>query len=316
MAARDSSKTIVAAGMLRMNWLRRTRNGGIGLASMRRGPIANSPEILTQLLPVLETRARAVGALGLSLNPSVLGADIEAWLAPLRAQGYTRISADLQNLPTATALIDLQPPEDDILMSFDKHCRNKIRKSARKNMHTRPVASEEEAARLSQIMVDMADSTAMEIDSQHRFEPHYAFLTQNPDCGTLLAVEWDGRLIGGSVNYLEGKIGYNLISATAPDVREVPRAHLLMWDVMRDLKSKGATRFDMVGFADPDFEDSAEAVGRYAFKSSFEPEIEHVLPIMSKPLKPAAFFAAQTLRRFYRNSKYKNALKSLWNKRS
>ncbi len=312
MAAHDDSGALVAAGLVRMNWLKR----GMGLASMRRGPVVATPEQFQALMPALERQIKKLGGISLALNPSVLGQDIPAWTAAAEGLGYHRISRDLQNLPTATALVDLTPDTDDILKSFAKDCQYKIRKSKRQNLSTRPVASRAEAEALSQIMIDMAEATDMEIDSQHRFEPHYDYLTAHPERGSLLAVDWDGRLIGGSVNYIEGRIGYNLISATAPDVRKVPRAHLLMWDVMVDLKSKGATAFDMVGFPDPTLDKDASAAGREKFKTSYGPQIVQVMPIMIKPLRPLLYLITNKLRRAYRGSKYKQRLKALWHKRS
>lgn len=275
---------------------------GAALAAVQRGPALADLSDLPRVLTALEQAARKRGAVGLTVNPYILGDDVAVATRMLEGQGYERVPRDLQNFPTTTAMLDLTLDDDTLMAGMTQTGRRHLRKAIKAGVTCRPMESREEAVVANTIMAQMAIETGLVTDSQHDFLPHFDHLSRNPEQGSCLVTCVDGEIFGAAVNYAEGTLGYNMLIATRSDVK-VPRAYALMWDSARALRAIGCTRFDMVGYPDPETETDEGAAGRGAFKRSLGPEIVRVLPLYAKPLKPLLHSALQRLRARHRKTK-------------
>lgn len=303
---RDNDGGVASAGCIRMTRMFRGRFK----ASLRRGPCTKTPEALVEVVPALEAALRRRGAISIALNPNWLGEDALRCEAVLQRAGYAAVPVDEQTLPTATAIIDLQGSDDDLLRSFSQRRRRDLRGDAQAGVQVRPVASVDEAARVSGIMREMAQRTGMETDGQHDFAAHFRILEQKPDLGAINVALLDGVIVGGSVTYREADRGYALLVATAPEMRG-GRSTALYWQNILDVKAWGCTELDLVGYPDPRLASTHGTEGRQEFKDSFRPRIVVLPPIMEKVLRPVEAAAYRKLRRIYRGSRWKARVKAI-----
>lgn len=273
---------LVSSGLIRLRALLL----GFQLAGIQRGPLVRNISDLPDVLTALETALKPQKVVTLNVNPYWLGDDAGQAQTTLETCGYKRVPSTLQNFPTTTALIQTSASEDDIMAAMTQTGRRQLRKAFKAGVTVRPMKDVSEVDIANAIMAQMAIETGLVLDSQHDFGSHYAYLTQNPDAGSVLVTEVDGKIFGAAVNYLEGSMGYNMILTTSSDV-DVPRAYALMWHSILSMKALGATCFDMVGYPDEDVDANAGAKARGNFKRGFGPEIVKMTPIMSKALIPA-----------------------------
>lgn len=302
----DKSGETVAAGCVRMAHLYRGRFSG----SFRRGPCTRTPEDLARVMPALEDALLRRGAISVAVNPHWQDDDATVVEEILTREKYVTAPEDEQSLPSATALIDLKPSEEDLLRSFSQRRRRDLRSPNCGDFQIRPVKTLEEAARLSDIMKEMARRTGMEIDRQHAFTNHFRVLEAHPDLGWINAAFVDGELLGGSVSYREAHRGYALLVATSSGMSG-SRSTSLYWQNILDAKRLGLKELDLVGYPDPRRPASDLNAGRQEFKGSFRPRVVTLPPIMTKVLRPMEVSVYRSLRQLYRKSPWRTHLKDI-----
>ena len=299
---------LLSAGLVRQAHIA----GGYNFAVVKRGPATRRVSDLKTLLPVLESALHSRGALSLTVNPYWLGDDAEEAVTVLKDLGYSEIDRQLQNMPTATAIIGLEGTKEDLMASFNASCRTKIRASPKKGIQIYPVDSKKEAKVLTECLLDMVAVTQMDIDSQHDFVRHYEFLSEHPDRGCVLVASLNGEPFGGMVNFREGTRGILHILATRRSLKtNVPRSNLIVFESMLRMKELGCTEYDMIGYSDDRYETEASVDTRSRFKASFRPDVRYVTPQMVKPLRPLSYMLVNRARDAYRKSKSYKRLKQL-----
>ncbi|MEM1373322.1 MAG: peptidoglycan bridge formation glycyltransferase FemA/FemB family protein [Pseudomonadota bacterium] len=295
---RDSSDALVSAGLLRLTWI----VGGTCFAAVQRGPVTPSVQDLPGVLAALEAEASARGAVNLTVNPFWLGDECDACEALLEQHGYIKVSRDLQNMPTTTAVIDLRPSEDDIFAGFNGKVRSKVRQSQKLGIEVSQIANADEADILSAIMRKMASDRSMEIDNQYNIGRFHAHIAKNPQAGLVMKAVFEGKMFGGAVALAEGtRAGLHLLASDPETQRGVPRTQLLLWEMTKILKGRGFTDFDLIGFPDDRYDEDAQAESRGLFKSAFKPATPYVTALMVKPLRPVAHHMMTRGRKIYRS---------------
>lgn len=301
-----NDRDIVSAGCIRLTHLYRGRFR----AALRRGPCTRTPEDLAEVMPTLEAALRRHGAISVSVNPNWTDSAAQRCEEVLADTGYARVPADEQTLPSATAMVSLAPSTETLLRGISQRRRRDLRSGEEAGVQVRPVANVAEAERLSAIMREMAQRTALEIDGQHDFAAHYKVLDRQPALGAINAAVMEGEIVGGSVMYREAGRGYALLVATSPAMRG-GRSTALYWRNIEDAKRWGCEELDLVGYPDPRLSETPGAAGRQEFKDSFRPRIALLPPIMEKVLRPVEAGAYRRLRRLYRGSRWKTVVKAL-----
>ena len=288
----------------------RLRRVGFGLsfASIQRGPMTPAPEDLRKVMPLLEDELRARGAITLSVNPYWTDGDAPRAEAILREAGYRRVSRDLQNFHTWTVVVPLPATEAEQLACMTRTGRRALRKAWQMGVVTRPMASALEACEANQIMSEMAAQTGMLTDAQHDFAGHFKYLSRYPGAGCVYVSEYQGRILGASVSYVEGRRGYNFLLATRSSV-DLPRSYDLIWHSARRLRQLGCTQFDLAGLPDPHIDADDGARGRAEFKLRFTRQDGPVVPIMTKALRPGLHSVLERARALSR-SRRRAALRS------
>lgn len=305
--ARDDHGTIRSAGLIRLTSIGKIRS----VAAIKRGPITDTPQELAEVLPPLEAALRQRGVVTLAVNPHWTAEHRLVAGAELEKLGYITVPRTMQTLPTATAIIDLIPPEEDILSSFASSLRRKIRKSDKLGIEITDVTDAAEAKAIGAIMQRMAKATDMETDAQHNPLNHFEVLQRRPEIGFMKAARIDGALFGGAIVHIEGQRAYSHLVATDPDRGDIPRSERLLWEMMREARARGCVEFDLVGYPDDEFEHDEGGMSRGAFKDRFHPNIVKLLPIMEKPLRPIEHKIIRSARSFYRTSPVRAQLKKL-----
>lgn len=305
--ARDEAGKIQSAGLIRLTSIGKIRS----VAAIKRGPITTRPENLASVLPPLEAALRDRGVVTLAVNPHWTDDLRAAARRELEKLGYVTVPRKMQTLPTATAMIDLTPPEDEMFSNLASSLRRKIRKSDKLGIDISDMTTADEAAEVHVIMRQMAKTTGMETDAQHDPLNHFEVFKRRPDLGIIKVARFEGKIFGGAITHVEGPRAYSHLVATAPDQVTIPRSEKLIWEMMLAAKERGCTKFDLVGYPDDEFESDEGGMSRGNFKDRFHPRIEKILPIMEKPLRPMEHKVIQSARTLYRTSPVRSHLKRL-----
>lgn len=302
----DEAGQTISVGCVRLTQLWRGRFS----ASIRRGPCTQSPEDLGRVMPALEAALHKYGAISISANPIWKDEDAQTCEAVLAQMGYKRVPEYEQTLPTATALVDVQISEEDLLRSFSTRRKRDLRAARADNMLVRSVKSFEEAVQLTKIMREMAKRTGLEIDGRHDFRAQFHFLKERPHLGLINVAYLDDKIVGGSVSFFEGDRNLLNIVTAVPGLKG-GRSTSLYWRAMLDAKNRGCRWLDLDGYPDPrEPSDPCEA-GRQEFKDSYKPQIVTLPPMMSRVLRPIEALTYRKIRRLYRKSKWKTQIKAL-----
>ncbi len=215
-----------------------------------------------------------------------------------------------QTLPTATALVDVQKSEEDLLNSLSTRRKRDIRAARADNMVVRPIETVDEAGQITSIMRDMAKRTGMEIDGRHDFRPQFEFLKERPHLGVLSVAILDNQIVGGSACFYEGDRSLLNIVTTISGLKG-GRSTSLYWQAILDAKERGLKWLDLDGYPDPREPSDPSQAGRQEFKDSFKPEILTLPPMMTRTLRPIEALAYRRIRRLYRKSQWKTQIKAL-----
>lgn len=164
------------------------------------------------------------------------------------ARNRSIITADTIQ-PPRTILVDLRPPEEEILAAMKSKTRYNIRLSARKEVTVRQGT----AADLPAFNRLMAETGQRDNFGTHA--PEYyrdAFELFAPRHAALLIAEYDGRPLAASFITAFGKIGAYLYGASSNEERNRMPAYAVQWAAMRWAKEQGCTHYDLWGIPDVD----------------------------------------------------------------
>lgn len=169
-----------------------------------------------------------------------------------------------QPLTKATTILDISVPSDDLMKSFGKSCRKRIRKSIRFGCTVDDISSTDFIPQLWDMTVDVfgrrgsgpAHNPALikEVIETHLPSGHLF----------CLGVFKDNKLISIGVHAWHNSCLVDLFRATYVKYYQYFPYHILYWELFKIAKDSGCEYFDMMG-VDPSRPDQ--------FKMSFHPQI-------------------------------------------
>lgn len=151
-----------------------------------------------------------------------------------------------------TALVDLTRDEADILDSFDGSCRNKIRRAQKDGVHVEVIAASDETFdsmhRLMRL-VGGGNASLLLRPKEYMENLWTGFTDKNQ--GFFLEIKRDDKpcvmgfliIVGRRAFYKDGGSDRAMVS---PGM-----SNLLVWEMIREAKRKGATELDLFGIAPP-----------------------------------------------------------------
>lgn len=294
--------SLILAGLARLAGLYRGRY----LAKFQRGPVFKDTALLDRALPHVLAALREAGACTAVMNPRWQDGGAEEVEAVFASHGMRKLPERDQSMYTATALVDLEPSEDEIFARFERRCRKDIRRGVKKGVTVRPAATEDEARLVRGRRRELAALRDFEDLGQPDLVDQWRSFQENGD-GSLLLAEAQGQVLAGLAVATEGSRAVARSGGGPPILPAVPRMHNLIWEAMREFKARGCITFDLAGVLDGKSSDKA-GERRDFFKMSFNPKIVRLVPMYCAALRPvdhAVFFRAW---RWYRRTPLKKIL--------
>ncbi|MGH2543161.1 MAG: lipid II:glycine glycyltransferase FemX [Ardenticatenaceae bacterium] len=246
---------------------------GRTFAYMPRGPVApgpgNEPALLERLFDGVHRLCRAAGALLLTVEPN--------WELPaqdaraLNRLGFRATPATIQ--PAATILLDLRPPEEEILGQMHSKWRYNIRLSARKEVMVR-VGDEKDFDLYHDLSTTTGERDAFAIRPRGYYKEMWRRF--QPNRSRLLIAEYAGQALAAIIVVRVGKTATYLYGASSNEERNRMPNHALQWAAIQWARSEGCDWYDLWGIptevpADGEVEAYGEGGlwGVYRFKQGF-----------------------------------------------
>lgn len=259
-----------------------------GLGELWYSPKGPGVADVEQLRRLLAKREGFDGAFCIKVEPEL--ADTPGNRNGLRRAGALKVP-DVQ-IHRATVVIDLSPSEDQLLSSFKSKTRYNIRLAARKGVSVEAVACDEA---MTATFYRLYAETATRADFALRPEPYYTRywrLLEASGQGQLFVARHQGKIIAGVFACCLGAKGWYKDGGSSNEHRELMAPHLLQWEVMRWLRSRGIGTYDLV--AVPRREELNEQHpmwGLWRFKSGFRSDITEFVGAWDVPLSRVRYGA-------------------------
>lgn len=291
----DSPSTVhrlssASALILKKSILRRGFAARLCILYCPKGPNLdwNDAPLRRRVLDDLQRLARQQGAIFLKLDPDVVlgigvpGADDavtepggEAVCADLMQRGW-RFSQDQIQFRN-TVLLDVSPPEEDILARMKQKTRYNVRLAAKKGVTVR-VGDEKDFALLYRMYAETAARDGFIIREEHYYQTVWKTFsglkvgrleaekveTIQPICQPLIA-EVEGEPVAAVFLFAFAGRAYYVYGMSREAHREKMPTYLLQWEAMKWAKARGCNIYDLWGAPDV-FDESDSLWGVFRFK--------------------------------------------------
>lgn len=185
----------------------------------------------------------------------------------------------------ATILVDLQPPEEEVLAGFQKRARYEIGRSEREGVIAKEVApTREKLALLYELMRITGDRSGCYLRSKEYMLRYWQSFIERGE-GKLFMAYHDHDLLAASFVIQIGNRGWYKDSGSVRHKSKLAASRLLQWQIMRTLKENGCRQYDLGGVPPRDLQGSHPMDGLYTFKSGFNPDVTEYLPAYDLALK-------------------------------
>jgi lipid II:glycine glycyltransferase (peptidoglycan interpeptide bridge formation enzyme) len=254
---------------------------GLGvLGYVPKGPGVNG---IAQLPAVLDgLRATAGSAFAIKVEPEI--EQSEAATSALRGMGLEKSRHDVQ-ISRATIIVDLRPDEDALLASFKPKCRYNIRLAQRRGVIVEPVALDGSSIdTMYSLMESTRERAGFTLRSKEYFSGYWR-LHAAAGQGQLFFASLDGEVLAGVFATRIGSKAWYKDGGSTKEHAAVMAPHLLQWEVMRWLKSRGVEAYDLVAVPPAgDLNPSHPLYGLYRFKSGFSERITEYVGTWDLPI--------------------------------
>lgn len=194
-------------------------------------------------------------------------------------------------LPSSTVLIDLTPPERDILARMKPKTRYNIGLALRKGVEIREGTANDLSAWYS-LYLETADRNGLHVNGIRDFQS--LFIAKKED-GTpkpvqvkLLIAEKEGMPLAAMFLLLSSHRSTYLYGASSSGMRNCMPTYALQWGAIQLAKKAGCLEYDMFGTA-PNPDPSHPMYGLYKFKTGFGGNLFHQMGAWDYPLDPEKF---------------------------
>ena len=148
--------------------------------------------------------------------------------------------------PQRTIMIDLQGPDEEILMQMKPKTRYNIRLAQKKGIVVRQT---DEIHTFHQIMLTTGERDGFGVHSFDYYQQAYDLFNEQGAC-ILLIAEFNEQPLAGLMAFARGKTAWYFYGASTNEERNRMPTYLLQWEAMRWAKQKGCLRYDLWGVPD------------------------------------------------------------------
>jgi len=270
----DQGRTAAAAQILR----RTVRFGPFpaSLFYLPKGPLLDwrDDTVRDSVLADLEQLARREQAIQIKIDPDLLlgcgvpdsGKEQEDAAGAkavecLKRRGW-RFSPEQVQFRN-TVLLDIRPPEDELLAAMKPKTRYNIRLAQKHGVTVRPGA-EQDLPLLLRMYAETADRDSFVIRSEEYYRDVWGSMMRSGRAQPLIA-EVEGLPVAALVLFHFADRGWYLYGMSRSLHREKMPNHLLQWEAVRFLKERGCAHYDLWGAPDV-FAESDPLWGVFQFK--------------------------------------------------
>ncbi len=212
-------------------------------------------------------------------GPMVTDGDMlsrQEWLAICEAHGLVAETDTIQ--PPRTLLVDLRPPQEEILQTMKQKTRYNIRLAERKGVAVRE-GSLDDMATFNALMQQTAERDAFGVHQPAYYRT--AFELFAPQHAAMFLADYEGEALAALMVFQTGQRAAYLYGASSNEQRQRMPAYALQWAAMCWAKARGCTVYDLWGVPDYDeatleaqFTERQEGLwGVYRFKRGFGGEL-------------------------------------------
>ncbi len=217
---------------------------------------------------------------------SSLGAAVQK---TLRAGGWRFSEEQIQF--RNTVLIDLSPPEEEILARMKQKTRYNIRLAARRGVSVR-MGVAEDWGMLYKMYAETARRDGFTIREEGYYRAVWETFQADENRAAPCAKNFIAEIVGEPAAALTlicfGDRAYYFYGMSRAAYRRDMPAYLLQWEAMRYAKSRGCAIYDMWGAPDV-FDESDSMWGVWRFKRGWGGEVVRTLGAWDIPAKPRVY---------------------------
>ena len=262
---------------------------GFRVAYLPKGPVGRPDLSFWKQVDALCTARRAVF---LKVEPDCWEGEtlLAGGARPLRAHPSPHAVQ-----PRRTLVVDLTPPEADLLARMKQKTRYNIRLAARKGVRVRP---SEDVDAFHTLMQETGARDGFAVHSRDYYRRAYRLFHPQGACELLLA-EYQGQPLAGLMVFARGGRAWYLYGASNNRERNRMPTYLLQWEAMRWAKDRGCIEYDLWGVPDAD-EAALEAEftrrsdglwGVYRFKRGFGGALRRSAAPLDRVYRPLLYAA-------------------------
>jgi len=253
-----------------------------------KGPGVTSAEALTTLLPELQRFGEDNDVFCIKIEPEIHdSSEATAALRPLNLIHTRPVQPNV-----STIILDLAPSIEEIMAGLNQKGRHAIHRAERDGVTTHAVEVNDDNAH---IMYDLLIKTAEgRFETSVRSYEYYktfwkAFASSGK--GSLFFAYFEGRIVAGAFCMYVGHKGLYKDGASVRDRTVYGASHLLQWEVIKWMKDRGVTSYDLCGAphstAMNDKSGSFYGIGR--FKSSFNKQVTDYIGCYDLPINLTSY---------------------------
>lgn len=247
----------------------------------------------------VETVARREGAHTVKIEPEVLERQTAVKRQLTEEIGFRKARYDLQF--KTTMIVDLSPPEGELLARMKEKTRYNARLSGRKGVEIVEDDSREARDAFYEMMKVTAQRDNFFMRSYEYLQGVWEAMLEAGRLHLFFA-QHEGERLAGILIYTFGRKYWYAVGASLDLKRKLMPTYGLQWEVMRWAKARGITYYDMVAIPNPDSLTEEDSMyGLYRFKVGFGGEIAEFLGCLDLPvrkLRARAWYAWEPL--YYR----------------
>jgi len=207
-------------------------------------------------------------ALLVKIEPELLEGQLD-----LAKFGYQKAAWDLQF--KATIIVDISPPEDQILSSFKQKTRYNLNLARRRGIQVKAVKLNQ---RSIDLMYNLMRSTQQRAGFFLRRKSYFASYWQaleKAKMGQLFLASYKRQVLAGIFVTIFNQKAYYKDGGSLTIYRNLMAPYLLQWEAIRWAKSHGATSYDLVAVPPISELDNPNHLlyGLYQFKRGFAREV-------------------------------------------
>lgn len=223
--------------------------GILKVAYMPHGPLVDwqDEEQVAVLFDQIDQAMYQRGASILKMEPFIWqgGADSQAWSDI--CQRYELMTDTDTIQPPRTAVVDLRPSTDDILMAMKQKTRYNIRLAERKDVTVR-AGTAQDLPIFNRLMQITAQRDAFGVHPSDYYRAAYELFA--PDRAALFLAEYEGQPLAGVMVFACGAKAAYLYGASSNEERQRMPSYAVQWAAMQWAKERGCTSYDMWGVPD------------------------------------------------------------------